>query len=65
MFHKGKKLFGLIGLIISVTGIIDLIFYWPVSSYDNFFLIKRVAYIIAGASIFWLHLLKAQLKNNN
>ncbi|MCJ8318727.1 MAG: hypothetical protein MJK12_03785 [Colwellia sp.] len=62
MIDIAKKAIGIIGLILSAGYTIDLIFYWPDSGYDTFYLIKLIAYIVGSSSIFWLFFLKEKFK---
>ena len=54
MIDIAKKAFGILGLILAIGYAIDLIFYWPHSGNDSFYVIKLIAYIVGSASVFWL-----------
>jgi len=65
MIDKMSKLFGIVGLILAIISAIDLIFYWPTSDYEKFYLIKYITFIIAGLSVFWRLFLKGKIENKS
>ncbi|MEP0355870.1 hypothetical protein [Paraglaciecola sp.] len=60
-FQKPLKSLGVLGVVIFFTSIIDLIFYWPATDYELFFMAKKVLFLFAGAFIAWEHLIKEHL----
>jgi hypothetical protein len=62
MIDITKKTLGILGLILSLVYTIDLIFYWPDSGYDTFYLIKLIAYIVACSSTSWFLFFKERIQ---
>ena len=60
-----KKIFGILGLILAIGYTIDLIFYWPDSGYNSFYLIKLIAYIVGSSSVFWLFFFNGKYKSTS
>jgi hypothetical protein len=65
MIQIMKSLFGVLGFILAVTYSLDLLFDWPDSGFDTFYLIKLIAYIVGCSSVFWIFLLKDKLNKKS
>ena len=61
MIDIAKKSFGIVALILAITNTIDLIFYWPGSGYDTFYLIKLVTATVACSYVAWLFFVKSSV----
>lgn len=61
---KVNKIWTFIGIVLFVTGVIDIIFYWPVNGEFWIFLIKKIIYIVSGSLLIWDHLIKPIRENN-
>ncbi len=64
MIQHLKTILGFLAIVLSITFTIDLIFYWPESGYDLFYLGKLIVFIISGAFISWVYLLKSKFNKS-
>ncbi len=55
---KINKFWTALGLVLFITGIVDLLFYWPTNGEVGIFLVKKSLYIVIGALVIWDNLIK-------
>ena len=61
---KYNKIWTVLGFLLFVTGIIDIIFYWPTSGEVLMFLTKQILYILVGSFLICEHLINTVRTNN-
>jgi uncharacterized membrane protein HdeD (DUF308 family) len=57
-FLKVNKIWVFLGVLLFLTGVIDIIFYWPVNGEIWLFLVKKILYIVAGSAVIWEYWIK-------
>ena len=62
---KVNKVWTFIGVLLLVTGVIDIIFYWPVDGEIWVFLIKKIFYVVVGSLLIWDYLIKPLRANTH
>jgi len=55
---KINKFWTALGLVLFITGIIDILFYWPTNGEVGVFLVKKSLYVVIGALVIWDNLIK-------
>jgi len=55
---KINKFWTALGLVLFITGIVDLLFYWPTNGEVGIFLVKKSLYVVIGALVIWDNLIK-------
>ncbi|GLX84496.1 hypothetical protein tloyanaT_07480 [Thalassotalea loyana] len=55
---KINKFWTALGLVLFITGVIDLLFYWPTNGEVGIFLVKKSLYVVIGALVIWDNLIK-------
>lgn len=55
---KINKFWTALGLVLFITGIVDLLFYWPTNGEVGVFLVKKSLYVVIGALVIWDNLIK-------
>lgn len=55
---KINRFWTALGLVLFITGIVDLLFYWPTNGEVGVFLVKKSLYVVIGALVIWDNLIK-------